>query len=290
MTVNSSLNPSHEEMQLVTTIADRFIQKSDVKAIQMPNGAYIPDIKLKTPGAHAPLGWHGRHILAHLQGQRTYGNYLLDASNQCKLFALDVDLEESGTWWEFPNLESLPTDMSDEEFNKLTVEHECNPRELWTDRSATGARSWFKYQMHAIAHKFVSVITSELKIPCAAAYSGAKGVHVYGFTGAIPAGEAREGALLVLDMLGEFDLLRGKNFFKHKQEGIFGFKNFSVEIYPKQDQIHNKDGLGNLLRLPLGRNLKSTDPTFFLDMTAPLYQLQPHPDPIRLLTGGEPFK
>ena len=290
MTEAATVQPgTDEEMSLVQLFADKFIAKLDVKAIQFPNGAYIPDYKLKYPGAHAPMGFAGRHLLAHLRGERTYGHYLLDANNNCKLFAFDIDLQETGSWWEFPDLDTLPDDISDDEFDKLTIEHPCNPRELWQDRSAFGARRWFKYQMHSIAHKFAACINGELGLPTVAAYTGAKGVHVYALTGLIPAAEAREGALMVLDMLGEFEVLRGQNFFKHKYPGMMGFQNFSIETFPKQAEVHNENGLGNLLRLPLGRNVKSEDPTFFIDMTQPLGMLNPHQDPVKLLTNGEPF-
>lgn len=272
-------------------MGERFIQRTDVKAIQFSSGAYVPDnyAELKNPDRYQPLGWLGRHVLAHLQGERTYGYYLLDQDSMTKSFAFDIDLETKGTWVEFPDLEDA-ADMDEEAFDSATKIHLCNPRELWHDREAVGARSWFKWQMSQLAHMFCSVIKNDLKLPCAAAYSGSKGIHVYGFTGPIPAQEAREGALLVLDILGQFEPLRGENFFRHKEGGIMGFPSFSVEIFPKQSSIENKDGYGNLMRLPLGRNLKSPDPTFFLDLSAPLAQLRPHPDPVKLLTSGEPYQ
>lgn len=275
-------------LELAQMIGERFIQRTDVKAIQFSSGAYVPDNfpDLKNPSLHQPLGWLGRHVLAHVEGKRTYGNYMLDQSNLTKFFAFDIDLEKKGTWVEFPHWED---GITDEAFDSGTKIHLCNPRELWADRTAVGARSWFKWQMSQLAHMFCSVIRNELKLPCAAAYSGSKGIHVYGFTGPIPAQEAREGALLVLDILAQFEPLRGENFFRHRMGGVMGFPSFSVEVFPKQSTIENKDGYGNLMRLPLGRNLKSTDPTFFLDLSAPLAQLKPHPNPVKLLTTGEPY-
>jgi hypothetical protein len=43
------------------------------------------------------------------------------------------------------------------------------------------------------------------------------------------------------------------------------------------------------MRLPLGKNHKSSDPTFFLDMTTPLGQMTPHQNPTALLESGDPF-
>lgn len=276
-------------MELASLIANRFIQRTDVKAVQMKSGAYMPDVSLEFPAAHEPLGWRGRHVLAHLEGKQSYGHYLLDQENNTKLFAFDIDLEKTGVWYEMPKWDGIDPNITDEDFEKLTKVHPCNPREVWADRAATQARDWYKWQMSQLAHKFCGIIRRELGLPCAAAYSGSKGIHVYAFTGTIPAQEAREGALLVLEMLDEFEPLRGENFFRHKHGGVMGFPSFSVEIFPKQTTVKNEDGYGNLMRLPLGRNLKSTDPTFFLDLTSPVAKLKPHADPVRLLTTGEPY-
>ena len=114
---------------------------------------------------------------------------------------------------------------------------------------------------------------------------------MYGFTGTLPAEEVREAAMLVLDMLDEFEPVRGKNFYEHKNDDpIHGFKtNFSIEVFPKQTSIDG-GGYGNLMRLPLGKNWKNPkDPTFFLDMTGPLAEFKPHSDPVKLLEEGNPY-
>ncbi len=64
--------------------------------------------------------------------------------------------------------------------------------------------------------------------------------------------------------------------------------NFTIEVYPKQASLEGKT-LGNLLRLPLGRNCKSADPTFFLDLTSPLAEMRPV-DPEYALTTTNPWK
>ncbi len=131
-------------------------------------------------------------------------------------------------------------------------------------------------------------VVSELQLPCAVAYSGGKGVHVYAFTGLISAAEAREGAQIVLDSIGNFHASRGTNFYKWNDEDpVAGYPNLSIEVFPKQDTLSGKD-LGNLMRLPLGRNLKSSDPTFFLDMRSPMAEMRPV-DPIWALTALDPW-
>lgn len=264
-------------------------------------GDWFPDNKIdpeKRPNSpHLPHGFKMSHLLAHISGERTYGHYLLDNDSKCRLFAFDIDLRKqtddwSGSWVQLPNWEELPDDASDELVaSHMVVTDNVNPLSLWQDRRRTAApaRTWYKYQMKTVAHILAAKVT-ELGIDCAVAYSGSKGVHVYGFTGELPAKEVREAAMLVLDMVDEFEPTRGKNFFQHRNDDpIHGFQNFSIEVFPKQDTLEGKD-LGNLMRLPLGTNHKNPkDPTFFLDMTTPLGQFTPHKDPVKLLETGNPF-
>jgi hypothetical protein len=276
-------NVSHE---LSNVIAQRFIQRRDVKAVQLSGGAYSPDYQLtnritgeKDPGIHGPLGFRLRHIAAHLEGKATYGHYVLDTESLCRVITFDVDLidKPNGTW--------VKASAEDD----YAVIEKVNPRELWADRNQKGARSWYKYQMKMLAHKLCDAVM-KLDIPTAAAYSGNKGIHVYGFLGPTEAVEAHQAALLILDMMDEWEPLKGNHFFTHKNDDPGqGFKNFNVEVYPKQESL--KEGqLGNLVRLPLGKNLKNPkDPTFFLDLTVPMAEFKPHPDPVKLLKEGDPF-
>lgn len=285
---------------LSVQFARRFVQRRDVKAVQFNNGAYIPDRELKNrhtqqpdPGRYGPLGWQMQHLQQHLAGTHTYGHYLLDQENNCRLFALDIDLEKGnkenptpGYW--IPNVE-WHEGMDEATWEVSAQPVACDPRATWADRSATGARMWFKSQMSILARRFCRIIQEELGLPCAAAYSGSKGVHVYGFTGPRQAAEVREMALYILDFTDEWDLHRGQSIFKHRnQDPFLGYQNFSIEVFPKQASLEGKD-LGNLMRLPLGRNLKSQDPTFFLDFNTPIATLAPHPNPVQLLTEGNPF-
>jgi hypothetical protein len=233
--------------------ARRFIQRKDVKAIQIPDGEYRP---LREP-------WRGRDIVAHLKGSKTYGHYMVDQGNLCKLFAFDIDLETTG---------SLPRGYVPGESPKNFAP--CNPRELW-GREQLVCRPWMVYQFRMIAEKLAGIAQKELEIQTAVAYSGNKGVHVYCFTGPIPAKDARDGAQLVLDTLGEFELVRGNNFWKHRDtDPVDGFPNLSVEVFPKQAEI-SADGFGNLMRLPGGIHQKSKSEGYFLDCTAPLNDLRP---------------
>lgn len=275
---------------LAAQIAKKFIQRRDVKAIQFNDGSYCPDTRLeeidnerRAKGEqsnklqpYGPVGFKMPHLREHLSGEKTYGHYMLDADGICKLFAFDIDLEKEGHWIDFREGEAFRI-------------YQGNPRNEWRDRSHP-SRAWYKYQMKMLGSKLAKVITSDLQLPSAVAYTGGKGIHVYGFTGAMPAKEVREIAKIALAATGEFMPSRGDNFYKHVSEDpTGGFRNFQIEVFPKQDTLEEKD-LGNLMRLPLGRNRKTTDPTFFLDMGGRMTDLQPHKDQARVLELGDPFR
>lgn len=277
--------------ELAIQIGGKFIQRRDVKAVQVPRigdqvGAYMPDRELRNTGQHAPLGFNLEHIEAHLAGERTYGHYLLDENDLARCFVLDIDLQKSGFYCPMPSWEE---GMTDEVFDIATTPIPLpDLRSAWLDR-AHPARNWLKYQMGMLARRFTSIITEQLGIGSAAAYSGNKGIHVYGFTGPIAASEVRAACLYVLEVMDEWELIKGQHFFGHRvSDPALGYQNFSIETFPKQDSLDGKD-LGNLVRLPLGRNLKSPDPTFFIDLKTPPAVLAPHSDPVALLTSGNPY-
>jgi hypothetical protein len=259
--------------ELAVLFAKRFIQRRDIKAVQFSNGKWSPDRELNNLGQYGPIGFQMNHLLQHLLGTHTYGHYLLDAESNARMFAFDLDLEKEGFW----------TPMTAEGGSIA-----CNPRAEWADR-ASAARPWIKTQMGMLARKLTTAIQNELNIPCAAAYSGSKGIHVYGFTGPMPAEQVRAAAVYVLEATDDWELFKGQHFYRHKlRDPEMGYPNFSIEVFPKQDSLDGKD-LGNLMRLPLGRNQKSSDPCFFIDLNTPIGVLAPHPDPVRLLDSGNPY-
>lgn len=266
---------------LATLFAKRFIQRRDVKAVQFSSGAFVPDRELKNLGQHGPLGWTMDHLNAHLEGRATYGHYLIDHDNLARCFVIDIDLKKEGFWCSMPP-------FGDAE----VVATPCNLRETWLDRSQIEARQWLKTQMNSLAHRLCGLIRDDSLFGCAAAYSGSKGIHIYGFLkegGSLPAHQLRDAAIDYIDQTEEWQLIRGKNLWTHVVEDPFlGYQNYTIEVFPKQHTLDGKD-LGNLVRLPLGRNLKSEDPTFFLDLTGSIGDFRPHPNPVQLLETGDPY-
>lgn len=243
-----------DSRQLAKLFASKFIARPEVKAFQRANGDWYPD---ETPITMPDL-------LAHLSGERSMGHYMLSSKSEVKLFAFDIDLEkavpEKGIWWPMPTrVDQVAGDWVDFQPD--------NPRILWESLDAWPSdfdppintqctQDFLIFQMRTCAMLLATSIRELLEIPVAVAYSGHKGLHVYGFTGLVSATEAREAASIILDHAG-FELVRGRNFYKKKAEGdpnILSLPQLSIEAFPKQTSLENK-GFGNLMRLPLGRNL-----------------------------------
>lgn len=273
--------------QLAKLYASKLIARPDVKAVQNADGSYMPT-RTGPPGEQVNIGFTKADILAHIAGERTYGHYLLNTDDTTKLFCFDLDLRGTKLIDGVETFDGHLPSLGLEPGGVPTAFQPANPRAVWSNR-ADPRRAYLKYSMRVCGHMLAERIWSELDVPVAVAYSGSKGVHVYGLTGRIPAADAREGAQIVLDSIGIFRLERGDSLYGLAREEVDNpFANFTIEVYPKQSSLKDKD-LGNLLRLPLGRNTKSKDPTFFVDLTSPLAELQPC-DPEWALTTTNPWK
>lgn len=281
-----SLGADLTDNAVADLFASKFIARRDVKAIQRPGGIYgVHTRDGKADGERIP--WTRADLNAHISGQQTFGHYLLNPDDQVKLFSFDIDLEKNKPEANPPFMPGCWVQLNPDEGTSQIFP--IDAREAWRDRRHPG-RGWLKYQLKLAAHELMYVIHSELELPTACTYTGNKGLHVYAFTGLISAADAREGAQLVMDTLGKWAPSRGTNFYRSiNQDPIEGSPNLTIEVFPKQDSLGGADGLGNLMRLPLGKNLKSPkDPTFFMDMRTPLGEFTPL-DPLAALSGRSPW-
>lgn len=248
MTLTQETRPplARSEERVVELLAKRFIARTDVKAVQQPDGSYRPD----------HTAWSRQDIRDHLSGERTYGHYLLNRENRCKLVAFDIDLTKRSQW----------DDGS-----------EFDPRAIWS-LGKSPARDLLQRQLRALGEGLAYRMHRMLKVDVALAYSGSKGLHVYGFTGDISADAAREAALTVLDC-GFF--VGSESNWRH----LFAYPHMTIEIFPKQEAIRGEDGLGNLMRLPLGVHQKTSKSGAFLKLSAPHPAFSPD-DPEKALEYG----
>lgn len=256
----------------------RFISRADAYAIQENDGKWHP---ARTGAAHDPnsqlIPWSREALQNHIDGRITCGHYMLDTDSHVNLIAFDIDLAKDGI---------MPYGY--DEHGAVTSFVRRDLREVWHDRSSVH-RDWLKVQLRCLSHKIAHIAYRELEIPVAAAYTGNKGVHVYAFTGRIPAADARVAANLVMEAIPGFELSRGTFEWRDTTpDPHASFEMMTVEVFPKQDEV--SDGFGNLMALPLGINRKfPTDPKFFIDMRAPMEVMAPA-DPIWALSTTDPWK
>lgn len=224
---------------VVADLARRFISRSDVLAVQHADGAYHPE-RRKIAGSDLR-----RHVL----GEVSIGHYLVNPDGLCKLWALDLDLAKKG------ELDGQPIE----------------PRAIWAGPE-TPEKERLRRELFVLGVGMACRIRRVSNYPIALADSGGKGLHIYGFTGMIEAARARQIPLQIMDRMGVWESLRGDTFFRHRWE----FKNIEMEVFPKQNAVREGDGLGNLMRLPLGRNARTKRASYFLrpDEWAPLNPLE----------------
>jgi len=262
-----------DNRELIKLIGERFISRKDVKAIQHRDGSWSPATDTgKHDGNRLPFTLEDFN--RHLAGSLTLGHYMIGTDDTCKLFAFDIDLKKEGRYYPL-----------DEATQFLDGGIEINPREVWLDETHPG-RDWLRIQLRCMAEGLAININRRLGIPVAVLDSGGKGLHVYGFTGTLPAVAVRASALSILDGLGCFEAVKGENFFAHKWGK---YENIEIEVFPKQGSLEGKD-LGNLMRLPLGKNQKTGKIASFISMKNGYDQPWLSMDPLRALTGDLPWE
>lgn len=257
-------------VDMVRLLGTRFVQRRDVKAVQGEHGK----------------GWYPRRepftmqdFEDHFTGKQTFGHYLVDEEGNCKLFAFDLDLVKHGR--ECPGAGcqgcTVPVDGDDgETYNVI-------PREVW--QQGTVVDTDLTFQLRCLAEGLAYRIWRTLGIHTAIAASGHKGVHVYGFTGTMPAESVRQLAVEFLNSWGGvFEPFKGNVFWRHNH----AYLPVEIEVFPKQGNLEGKD-LGNLMALPLGYHRRTGRFKHFVSCTEGLNTL-PVMDARAALSGVLPWE
>lgn len=275
-----------DEERLIALVGQKFVQRKDVKAYQGPTGAWYP---VKDNNTGQPLPMNLGDFRGHLAGTQTLGHYMVEPdTNLCKLFAFDIDLTK-------PKDDFQPSYPGPESGQRLTtwtdnngVEQIFNPRETWLWPKEAHEHPAYKHisiALRCIAESLAGRIVDMLNITTAILNSGGKGLHVYGFTGSMPAEAVRESAMTVIDSFGVFAPSRGNNFYRH----VHDYDVIEIELFPKQGQV-SSDGYGNLMRLPLGVNKKTGNKSYFISTRTGIDRVGIEMDPIRALEGDLPWE
>lgn len=252
---------SDSERAVVNLIAKRLIARQDVMAIQAPTGEYRPS------RGH---GFTRESMTAHIRGEKSYGHYLLNSESQSKVFAYDLDLTKTGTACPvtFRSNGSIDVDRDRAE--------ECNPREVWADPDHP-LRAHLGLQLRYVAESIAYRARRAYGFDVAISYSGNKGLHVYVLAGLRSAADCRGMCIALLDSwiyapadgdkptLKAVEPTRGDNFWRMTSSEA---SCVDIELFPKQDHVEPGE-FGNLMRLPLGRNMKTGNRSFFVDLSQP---------------------
>lgn len=266
-----------DTLELTRLLGTKFIQRKDVKAWQQADGAWFPERK--------PMSL--QDFEDHLAGTKTMGHYMVDQDDECKLFAFDIDLVGYNEAFQ-GSCEGKYPGCTETGTHKHGWMHKGE--ELWLRDEWLKPDSPFKERLtvhlRCLSEGLALRIASPkgLDIPVAIAVSGGKGLHVYGFTGSLPASAVRKAAISILDDFGCFEPSRGQNFYRHITE----YKTLEIEIFPKQDSLDGKD-LGNLMKLPLGINRKTGIRSEFITCKTGYNGLHAM-DPERAMDGDLPWE
>lgn len=267
-----------ESKTIAKLLAGKLIERRDVLALQYKDSKgvdmYSPHRTMPTDGRlvtqrdnrdNIPVSLG--NLVEHVEGRKTFGHYLVTDENTVRMFAFDIDLINTPS--RFGVLQDEP----------LVIE---DPRALWAAGGKDPMTKHLGIQMREMSERLAMRVKELLEIPVTVHYSGNKGVHVSGLLDpGTPATDAREMMNLVLESMGpEWELYKGKNFWRCSQ-----YDALHIETFPKQNEVRREDGLGNLLRLPLGMNVKSGKKSFFVDMNQPVTSWK-QDDPILALTEG----
>lgn len=246
--------------QIATLLAGRLIERRDAMAIQFTSGGYTP----VRDRLDRLLPFTRSDLVRHVEGTQTLGHYVVSAENKCRIFAFDIDLVK----------------------HSMNVEGETvEPRVAWLGPD-TPAKRHLAMQLASMAEELATRTRDLLGLQVTVSYSGSKGMHVIGLLDpGTTAEDARNLGQIVLDSFdadadGEMELYKGKNFYRHCL-----WPALEVELFPKQDGVRAGDGLGNLLRLPLGVNQKTGKHSWFMDLSEPACSFRKL-DPLVALTRG----
>lgn len=234
------------ERDIAKLLAADFIERRDVKAIQTPDGAYMPhrDGPQRKYEDRPLIPFNLDALVAHVEGKQTYGHYLVKPETEtARCFVFDIDFNKQSPYHD----------------PELDMDVEINPREVWAGPTTTCKKD-LAIQLTVMANGLAVRTHKMFGCKTIVSYSGNKGMHVIGcFDPGTPSHAVRAAAQTVIETAGCFEPLRGNNFWKHTT----GFPSLDIEVFPKQDAV-KADGFGNLVRLPLGINRKSGKAGFFL--------------------------
>lgn len=265
--------------RVVALMGKLLIARKDVKAIETPKG-WMPDRQRAPRGTAARdmpcLPMTMTDFEAHFTSKdRCMGTYLLDSENRVKFFAIDIDLKTEGAWMiNLPDMDSLDKAANTWRYDEdkivglfdLESTYVGNLEEALHNSNHVGYR-WARCVVRDVCEQIYKAVIDQLGLHPLVVVTGG-GAHVLVPLGQpTPAIEARAMANVVMESTN-YELFKGDCFWRpllgdgkpNEQYGV------EIEVFPKQNELGNTAGFGNLIRLPLGYHQQAKMRTYFLDM------------------------
>jgi hypothetical protein len=263
--------------QLVDLIASRLIESRDCLAMQAASGAYQPHCTHRPgPCPHDGVGGRDRPCLipvsrasltTHVEGTSSFGHFTVSKEGKCRVIVFDIDLMPEAVV-HYPGRGQIG----------------MRPREVWAERTDKIMVRQLASEMKTIARGLCFAVKDLAQLQTAVTYSGSKGFHVMAFLDpGTAADEARVIASFAIEGAGDFRHRAPGGKLRMNEWESPSFPAFSVEVFPKQDEVGL--GFGNLTRIPLGVHHKSGRPSWFVNMIEPDDKFSMD-DPIVALTNG----
>lgn len=203
------------------------------------------------------------------------GTYLLNQDSQIKFVAFDIDLTGPGSYFKIDDLDEVQRKE-----DAGLYEGQLDPdfrMGMWDEALHDPEHDGYRWVRSTLSHVVRSLcqrVESQLALPVLPVITGG-GAHVI-----VPFGEkvdAADGRIAAHGLMDGFSGFRrlSDNFYTNASEDApldtetrrpVG-ETISIEVFPKQDSLPNRDSFGNLLRLPFGWHKQAKMRTYIMDLS-----------------------
>jgi hypothetical protein len=268
-------DPDRKEQDFRTAVrlmGRLLIARKDVKAIE---GSYWKPDRTK---------FTIDDFRSHFFSDRCLGTYLLDTENNVRFLAFDIDLKEDTSYFVIRDLEEIIDMENDGQYAEMLdpdARH-GNLEAALHDPDHDGYRH-ARMLVRDVSRQVAETCRDLLGLEPLVVLTGGGSHVIVPFGTLVPASDARAMGRQVMESIPAW-ASRSENFWVPEQWADVDPKKskhqIEIEVFPKQDELGHSDGLGNLLRLPLGKHRATGVRSFFMDWEvygAPSYEIRKLP-------------
>ena len=258
------------------------IARKDVKAVE--KNVWVPEREPFTVD----------DFRKHFFGNRCLGTYLLSATNEVKFLAFDIDLKNDTSYFVIRDLDEIERMEAAGEYSEA-MDPDARHGDLESalhDPEHDGHRH-ARMLIRDVSRLIAEGARSVLGLDSLVVVTGGGSHVIVPFGTGVPASDARMMGKQVMESLSGWGQ-RSENFWVPEQWVDVNPKEskhqIEIEVFPKQDALGHEEGLGNLLRLPLGKHRATGKRSFFMDWEkygSPSYEIPKLPALDAMLSVAE---